>query len=104
MADVEGASDDLRGDIVETAVVGPGVGAELVERVGHLELLAFGDHALGLLDDDPAREGVVELIVDGVGFGDLAVLQDGDRGDVGEGAARRGCRRRSRLGVRSGRD
>ena len=44
----------------------------------------FGDDALGLLDRDAALEGVVELIDHDVGLAGGAVLEDGDRGDVGQ--------------------
>ena len=45
---------------------------------------ALGDHALRLLDHDPAVERVVELLVDDLRFERGAVLEDRDGRDVGE--------------------
>ena len=81
----EGAVDDVVGDVDQPEVVVAGVVAQRGEGLFHVEAGAFGDHALGLLDDDAAVEGVVELLVDDLGLERGAVLEDGDGGDVGEG-------------------
>ena len=47
-------------------------------------MASLGDHPLGLLDDDPAGEGLGELLVEELGVERGAVLEDGDGGDVGE--------------------
>lgn len=44
----------------------------------------MGEEALGLLEDHPAVEGVLELLVDRFLVCGGAVLDEGDAGDVGE--------------------
>ena len=48
MADVEGASDDLRGDIVETAVVGPGIQVTMTDAPRDVD----GNYPVGVDPDD----------------------------------------------------
>jgi hypothetical protein len=61
--DGEGAVDNVVGDVEQAEVVGAGVVAQCRERLFHVEALALGHHAFGLLDDDAAVEGVVQLFV-----------------------------------------
>ena len=44
-----------------------------------------GDRPLGLLDHDPAVQGELELLRQRLGPGERALLEDGDRREVGEG-------------------
>ena len=55
------------------------------ERLLHVEAFSLCDDPLGLLDDDPAVERMLELLVDDLGFEGGAVLEDGDGRDVGQG-------------------
>ena len=82
-----GAVDDLEGDVAEASVVGASVGTQAREGVFHVEVMPFGDDALGLFDEDPAVEGAGELFVDDLGGDGGAVLEQGDGGNVGEGWA-----------------
>ena len=51
-----------------------GMVAQGRERPLHVEVFSFGDHSLGLFDDDPAVECVLEFLVDDLGFEGGAVL------------------------------
>jgi hypothetical protein len=73
------ASSDSRRFLAAGAV------AQECERVGHVEPEAFGQHALGLLDQDPAVQRVLQLFGEGVTMADGALLQQADGGDVGQG-------------------
>ena len=71
--------DGVVGDVGEAQVVVAGVASEAVERVVDGDAAAFGDHALGLLDDDAARQGGGELgvelaVLDGVRFWRMAMV------------------------------
>jgi hypothetical protein len=59
---------NVPGDVDEPAVVIASMAAQLAERLVHVDAHAFGQHALGLLDDDSAVEGVAELFVDDLGL------------------------------------
>ena len=66
----------------------PGVVAQGGEGQLHVEAGSLGDHTLGLLNDDPAVEGVLELLVEDLGFEGGAVLEDGNSRDVSQGLGR----------------
>ena len=59
------------------------------ERLVHVDVAALGDHALGLLDRDPAGESVLQLSFANRGFAGGLVLDDGDAGHVGKGLGER---------------
>ena len=61
-----------------------GVLSERFEGALHVDVLALGDDALRLLDDDAPVEGRVELVDELVRPADRPVLQDRDGRDVGE--------------------
>src|SRR5215213_5838114 len=80
------AGDDLGGDLADAAAAGPGGLAEAVEGTRRVELLAFHENALGLLDHDPVVEGVLELADDlggALGVGGRPE-QGGDHARVGD--------------------
>ena len=72
-------------DVGEAMVVVAGVVAQTGEGLFHVQPLALGDHALGLLDHDATVQGVVELLVDDLGAARRVVLEDGDGGHIGQG-------------------
>jgi hypothetical protein len=53
------AADDIFSEDDETKVVVAGMVAQGRERLLHVEAGSFGHHPFGLLDDDPAVEGVL---------------------------------------------
>jgi hypothetical protein len=73
------------GDVGQPQVVAAGMTAQRGERRRHVEALALGHHALGLLDHDPAVEGVGELLGEDLRPDRGSVLEDGDGGDIREG-------------------
>ena len=83
-----GAGEDVVGEVDEAEVVVAGVVAQRQERLVHVETRPLGHHPLGLLDDDAAVEGVLELLVHDLGLADDPMVQDGDGGDVGQGLGR----------------
>jgi hypothetical protein len=64
--------------------VAAGVVAQMREGLCGGDAATFRDHALGLLDDDAARQCALELRVEVLLRQLVAVLEDGDGGDVGE--------------------
>lgn len=82
--DGERSVGDILGDVGEAQIVAPSVMAKSVERLVGADSRALGDDALGLFDHDSTVECFVELLVYDAGFEPDAMLQDRDRGDVGE--------------------
>jgi hypothetical protein len=78
-----GAVDEVAGDVGEPLVAGAGVVAEQPEGPVHVKVQTLGELALGLLDDDPAGQGGLELLGGDVAAPHVALLQEADRGDVG---------------------
>jgi hypothetical protein len=74
----QGSVDDGLSNVDEEQIVVAGVVAQPREGGVHVEVSAFGEHALGLLDHDAAVQGVVELIEHDVVLDGGAVLEDGD--------------------------
>lgn len=66
-------------------VVVSGVLPKRCVRRRHVQVTAIGEDALGLLEDHAAVECVLELHVDRFLVCGGAVLDENDRGDVGEG-------------------
>src|SRR6478736_3797459 len=56
--------DDLPANIAEFEVVVARVAAKPVERRVHAEAATFGEHPFGLLDDDTAVQGGLQLLVE----------------------------------------
>ena len=50
---------------MDLATAGARVAAQALEGVAHVQRVAGGDDALGLLDDDATVQGVLELVRDG---------------------------------------
>ena len=72
-------------DIAQARPVGPGVGPEGGERLAHREAGVLGEDALRLLDHDPAVEGGLQLVGEQACVLGGTLLDQSDRGDVGEG-------------------
>lgn len=58
------------------------MGAQCGEGFLRTDRLTLGDHAFGLLDDNAAIEGVIELIVEDLSLESGAELKDGDGGGI----------------------
>ena len=82
--EIHGPADNAAGDLGKMLIAAAGVVAEHREGGVDGPAVSFGDHPFGLLDDDAAGERLAELLVDESGVEGGAVLQDGDRGDVGK--------------------
>ena len=82
--EVELALDDLCRQVGEFGVGVAGVGADALERSGHVDVRAFRHHALGLFDDDAAVERVLELLIAQLRQCGGHCLQDGDAGEIGQ--------------------
>jgi stearoyl-CoA desaturase (delta-9 desaturase) len=81
---VEATGHGVAGRVGEAEVVPAGVPPEPVERLVDGQLLALGDHPLGLFDDDATGQCVGQLGVDLLRLDGGTVLQDGDGRHVGE--------------------
>jgi hypothetical protein len=53
----------------------------------HAQAEALGELAFGLLDDDPAIQRGLQLLVEDVAAAQAAVMQQADGGHVGQGPA-----------------
>jgi hypothetical protein len=78
-----GAVDEVAGDIGEPLVAIAGVLAQHLEGMVDVDAETLGELAFGLLDDDPAVEGALELLAGAP----VSLLQQPDCGDVGQGLA-----------------
>ena len=76
---------DIVCHIGEPEVVAPCVLTEPLERLVGIDARSFGDHTFGFLDHDATVERFVELLVHEVSLEPNPVLQDRDRGDIGQG-------------------
>jgi hypothetical protein len=61
--------------------------AQDAERLVHVQAEAFGELALGLLDDDPAVQRGLQLLIHGVAVAHAALVQQADGGHVGQSLA-----------------
>jgi len=57
------------------------------EGLVHIQAKALGELALGLLDDDPAVQRGLQLLIQGVAMAHAALVQQADGGHVGPGLA-----------------
>jgi hypothetical protein len=64
------------GEVAEPLVVGASMAAEQGEGLGHVELAALGEDALGLIDDRLAVQGGLQLLGEDLAAADGAFLQD----------------------------
>lgn len=71
-------------DISETEVVVSGVGPQPGECLRDVHAGSFGDQTFGLLDDDPACQGIGELLAEVLRFDRDSVLHDAHAGQVSE--------------------
>src|SRR5580704_17739898 len=78
------AVDEAPGQVGQPAVADPGLVAQQAERLVHVQAEALGELALGLLDDDPAVQRGLQLLVQGVAVAHAALVQQADRGHVGQ--------------------
>src|SRR5580698_1358521 len=81
------AVDEGLGYVGQAAVAGPGGLTQQAEGLVHVQAEALGQLALGLLDDDPAVQRGLQLFVEGIAVAHVALLQQADRGHVGQGLA-----------------
>ena len=72
-------------EVGQAGLAVPGVLPEPLERGVDAHPVALRDHALGLLDDDPAVQRRLELLGERLGAADRPLLDQADRGDVGKG-------------------
>src|SRR2546430_192788 len=79
-----GAVDEGAGQVGQAAVAGPGAVAEQREGLVHVHPEPLGELALGLLDDDPAVQRRLQLLVQDVAVPHPALVQQADRGHVGQ--------------------
>src|SRR6266568_2010454 len=77
--------DEGLGQIGQAAVAGPGMVSQEGECLIHAQAEALGELAFGLLDDDPAVQRELELLVEGVAMLHAALVQQADGGHVGQG-------------------
>ena len=80
-----GVGDHGAGDVAEPVLVDAGVVAHQVEGGVDADAVGSGQDALGLLDGDPAVQGTLQLFGEDLGAADGALLEEPDRGDVGQG-------------------
>ena len=78
------ADNDGMGDVAEPLVGTPGVAADDRERLVDADSAGLRHRAFGLFDDDPAVQRAVELFGEDFAAADGPLLQQPDRGDVGE--------------------
>ena len=79
-----GAGNEVAGDVSESLVAIAGVLAQRSEGLVHVEAATLGELAFGLLDDDPAIEGCLELLGAGLAAVHVPLMEQPDGGDVGE--------------------
>lgn len=72
-------------DVGQAHVVVAGIGPQLLKGLPHVEPTLLGQHALGLLDDDAARQCALQLPDELVIAVDGPFLEQTDGGDVGQG-------------------
>lgn len=72
------------GDIGEPLMRSAGMGPQQGEGLLHIHITAFSQHTFGLLDHHPGVEGDLELLVDHVGSGQDALVQNPNCCDVCE--------------------
>jgi hypothetical protein len=61
--------------------------AQDAERLVHVQAEAFGELTLGLLDDDPAVQRGLQLLIHGVAVAHAALVQQAEGGHVGQSLA-----------------
>ena len=81
---VGGAAGDVAGQVRQKPVAGPGSRTQHLERVVRADLHPLGEHALGLLDDDPAGERQLQLPGDDLTAADGALVEDADGGGISQ--------------------
>ncbi len=59
------AVDERQGHVGQAQVASPGVVTQDAERLVHVQAEALGELALGLLDDDPAIQRGLQLLISG---------------------------------------
>jgi hypothetical protein len=82
-----GAVDEVAGDVGEPLVAVAGVVAQNLEGMVDVDAETLGELAFGLLDDDPAAGGALELPGVLLAGAPVSLLQQPDCGDVGQGLA-----------------
>jgi hypothetical protein len=78
------AIDDAAGQIGQPSPRTPGVGPKQFECLAHRNGSALGENPLSLLDDHPAVQSLLKLLIDQLGMGQAALLDDSDRGGIGK--------------------
>ena len=76
-----------------------GVGAQHVERGIDLDVVSSGQDTLGLFDEHATGEGQLQLCAGGPRLTNRALLQQPDRGDVGQCPGQRQVRIAELAGV-----
>src|SRR3984957_12207844 len=94
------AVDEAPGQVGQAAVADPGAVTQEAERLVHVHPEALGELALSLLDDHPAVQRGLQLLVQGVAVAHAALVQQADGGHVGQRLADADVR--GRQGARDG--
>ncbi len=79
-----GAVDEGAGEVGQALVAVAGLVAQQGERLVDVDAQPLGELALGLLDDDPAVQRGLQLLVEGIAAAHAALVQQADGGHVGQ--------------------
>jgi hypothetical protein len=79
-----GAGDEVAGHIGKSLVAVAGVIAQQGEGLVHIHPETLGELPLGLLDDNPAAKGCLELLGDGLPAAHVPLVQQPDGRDIGQ--------------------
>src|SRR3984893_2855593 len=79
-----GAVDESSGEVGQALVAVAGLVPQQRERLVDVDAQPLGEFALGLLDDDPAVQRGLQLLVEGIAAAHAALVQQADGGHVGQ--------------------
>ena len=79
-----GAVDESSGEVGQALVAVAGLVPQQRERLVDVDAQPLGEFALGLLDDDPAVQRGLQLLVEGIAVAHAALMQQADGGHVGQ--------------------
>ena len=81
---IGGAVSNLTSDLGQQHIAGPGPGPQHSEGRVHPDVQPFGEHSLGLLGHHPTGQRGLQLTGENLALADRALLQDADRGRIGQ--------------------